>query len=208
MPGKTPMWGNPMREREILLFSFRKVHNNNNNTFPAKRKTTYNTKTVPHKSALKIMPQSVQLYGFVEYWHLKICATTGSCTLPLVNRPPSENSSRTALKIVPTLALVFMPQICCCTTCMDPYSTPVPINNTTTNQNKKCLLGICALALLGIMPFLLLSFLSQAYSEISHAPPLNVSCTLPNAFFYKYENDIFPPKCLFTFPNPKSKGQD
>jgi hypothetical protein len=37
---------------------------------------------------------------------------------------------------------------------------------------------------------------------------LNVSCTLPNVFFYKSKNDIFPPKCLFTFPNPKSKVQD
>jgi hypothetical protein len=56
MPGKTPMWENPMRERYILLFSFRKVHKNNNNTFPSKRKTTCNTKTIPHKYALKPVP--------------------------------------------------------------------------------------------------------------------------------------------------------
>jgi hypothetical protein len=78
------MWGNPMREREILLFSFRKVHSKNNNTFPSKRKTTYNTKTIPHKFALKTMPQYVQLYGFDECWHLEIHATTGSCTFPSV----------------------------------------------------------------------------------------------------------------------------
>jgi hypothetical protein len=33
---------------------------------------------------LKTVPQSVQLYGFAESWHLEIHATTGSCTLPSV----------------------------------------------------------------------------------------------------------------------------
>jgi hypothetical protein len=41
MPGKTPMWGNPRereRERERdLLFSFRKVHINNNKYISSKR---------------------------------------------------------------------------------------------------------------------------------------------------------------------------
>jgi hypothetical protein len=51
------------------------------------------------------------------------------------------------------------------------------------------------------------TFLSQALLENLSQSPLDVSCTLPNAFFYNFENVIFPPKCLFTFPNPKSKGQ-
>jgi hypothetical protein len=37
MPGKIPMWGNPTREREILLFSFRKVQYSNKITFPCQR---------------------------------------------------------------------------------------------------------------------------------------------------------------------------
>jgi Fe-S-cluster containining protein len=49
--------------------------------------------------------------------------------------------------------------------------------------------------------------LSNLLENLSQSP-LAVSCTLPNAFFYKSENDILPPKCLFTFPNPKCKGQD
>jgi hypothetical protein len=54
MPGKTPMWGNPTREREISYYSASgKYITTNNNTFPAKRKTTYNTKIVPHKSCLE-----------------------------------------------------------------------------------------------------------------------------------------------------------
>jgi hypothetical protein len=41
----------------------------------------------------KTMPQSVKLYGFDECWHLKICATTGSCTLP-----PIQSSFRKFFK--------------------------------------------------------------------------------------------------------------
>jgi hypothetical protein len=39
-PGKTPMWGNPMREREILLFNFRKVQKSNKYIFPTKENTS------------------------------------------------------------------------------------------------------------------------------------------------------------------------
>jgi hypothetical protein len=41
-------------------------------------------KTVPHKFVLKTVPQSVQLYGFAESWHLEMCATTGSYTFSSV----------------------------------------------------------------------------------------------------------------------------
>jgi hypothetical protein len=112
------------------------------------------------------VPQSVQLYGFAESWHLEIHATTGSCTLPPV-RPSSfrkffkgclENHAQTCLSFhASNLLLYGLVRI--------HTVRPVPTNNTATNQNRKCLLGICALALLGIMPFLLLTFLSQAYSE-------------------------------------------
>jgi hypothetical protein len=68
--------------------------------------------------------------------------------------------------------------------------------------------GICAHFVLGNVPTKLLTFLSQSLSESLFQSPSLVSCTLPNAFFYKSEHDLFPPKCLFTFPNPKSKGQD
>jgi hypothetical protein len=84
-----------------------------------------------------------------------------------------------------------------------------PAKKNQDNTHKKKCLGICALLFLGNVPTKLLTFLSQALSKnLSQSPSLVVSCTLPNAFFYKSENDIFPPKCLFTFPNPKSKGQD
>jgi hypothetical protein len=77
-----------------------------------------------------------------------------------------------------------------------------------TTLTQKISLGICAHFVLGNVPTKLLTFLSQALSENLSQSPSLVSCTLPNAFFYKSENDLFPPKCFFTFPNPKSKGQD
>jgi hypothetical protein len=44
MPGKTPMWGNPIRERSFI--SFRKVVSVENNK-TQKKKTTYNQKIAP-----------------------------------------------------------------------------------------------------------------------------------------------------------------
>jgi len=49
------MWGNPMREIEILLFSFSKVHINNNNTILIQEKSH-----LQHpKLFQKFMPQFV-----------------------------------------------------------------------------------------------------------------------------------------------------
>jgi hypothetical protein len=65
MPGKTPMWGNPMRERERerdLLFSFRKVHISNNKYNFQQEKSTYNTLKQPPKFCLEKCAKSVLLY--------------------------------------------------------------------------------------------------------------------------------------------------
>jgi hypothetical protein len=45
MPGKTPMWGNPMRQ--IDLYSFKKVHINNNNIISIKRNPLTTHKNSP-----------------------------------------------------------------------------------------------------------------------------------------------------------------
>jgi hypothetical protein len=45
MPGKTPMWGNPMRERSFI--SFRKVVSAENNKISSKRKPLTAPKTAP-----------------------------------------------------------------------------------------------------------------------------------------------------------------
>jgi hypothetical protein len=79
---------------------------------------------------------------------------------------------------------------------------------TEQHTHRKTALGFVPSFFLGNVPTKLLTFLEALSENLSQSPSLVVSCTLPNAFFYKSEKDIFPPKCLFTFPNPKSKGQD
>ena len=69
MPGKTPMWGNPTRERErerereILLFNFTKIHISNKLTISIQEKIPHGTKIVPCNFFLEICAKSVQLYG-------------------------------------------------------------------------------------------------------------------------------------------------
>jgi hypothetical protein len=104
------MWGNP-REREILLFSFRKVHISNNNTFSSQEKNHLQHKTVPPKSALKFVPQSVQLYGFAEIGTSKFVPKNRLLYLLLYDRPPSENSPKNCLENVPPLASILCPSL-------------------------------------------------------------------------------------------------
>jgi hypothetical protein len=73
------------------------------------------------------------------------------------------------------------------------------------HYTQKIALGFVPSISLGKVPTKLLTFLFEALSKNLSQSPLDVSYTLPNAFFYNFENDIFPPKCLFT---SKSKGQD
>jgi hypothetical protein len=57
MPGKTLMWGKPMRD--IYLYSFKKVHIYNNNTISSKRKIPYNTQNCPNFLPWKMCPEIV-----------------------------------------------------------------------------------------------------------------------------------------------------
>jgi hypothetical protein len=77
--------------------------------------------------------------------------------------------------------------------------------NSTLKQ--KFLLGICALALLENLPFLLPSFLSQAYSKISQAPSLNCLAHYPMHSFINLKmtfslQSVFSPSPTL---NPKAK---
>jgi hypothetical protein len=152
------------------------------------------------------MPQSIQLYGFAENSTSENVPRTGCCTLFLYGQPPSENSEKLPQKTCSKLPRFLCPSLLLYSLYRSVLYGLYQQKHSSTPKQKS-LLGIRTLALLENVPSLLPSFLSQAYSEISQAPSLNVSCTLPNAFFYKSENDIFPPKCLFTFPNPKSKAK-
>jgi hypothetical protein len=210
MPGKTPMWGNPTREREIYYSAFRKVQYNNKYTFPAKENTSQPQKNSPKNYALENVPKSVQLYGL-----LQICASKKHAQQSVV-RPAQYDPTTTRRS--PENASVFHAKGClenraqtsCCTDCTDPYST-AQHRKMEQHTHRKLPWDLCPLSPWEMCPpscSLSSLKLTQKISLTQLLSLLDVSCTLPNAFFYKSENDIFPPKCLFTFPNPKSKGQD
>jgi hypothetical protein len=158
------MWGNPTRER-YYYFASGKFRTTSITLF-SQEKYLLQHKIVPHKFVLKTVPQSVQLYGFAEIRHLEICATTGCCTFSSIRSSSLRKFFKDASKTVPKLALVFMPQECCCTACTDPYSTVSQQITLLQMKTEKCLLGICALALLEIVPLLMPTFLSQAISQL------------------------------------------
>jgi hypothetical protein len=106
MPGKTPMWGNPTREREreILLFSFRKVHNSSKITFPAKRNHLQHP-NCPTKICLDFCAKSVLLYDPPRNCSTSKTVPTACCTDCSVWPNNSKNSSKT----VPSPASIFVP---------------------------------------------------------------------------------------------------
>jgi hypothetical protein len=146
MPGKTPMWGNPTRERD-LLFSFRKVYYSSKLTISSQGKIPHSTNNMSQKKLPRFpCPQSVVwtiLYGL-------------------------EIANRTS-KIAPKNASIFVP---------NPYDYTDLYSTASHNRKifqpktlKNFFLGICAL--------LLLTFLSQAYSEnLSNSTPLILSVCL------------------------------
>jgi hypothetical protein len=93
---------------------------------------------MPKIYALENVPQSVQLYGFVENGTLKFVPQQAVIPCLMYDRPPSIFFSKVASKIVPTLALIFVPQICCYTACTDLHSTACSqqIKPTLRKQNS------------------------------------------------------------------------
>jgi hypothetical protein len=170
------------------------------------REKPLTTQKLSPKICLDFCAKSVQLYGFAQKLHLEKCAKQVCCTDFLYDRPPSKKLRKTASKMCQS-CLDFCAQVFVVRTVRIRTVRP-PTTKNQQHSKQKFLLGICAQALLGNVPSCCpLSSLKLTQKSLSISS-LNVSCTLPNAFFYKSENDIFPPKCLFTFPNPKSKGQD
>jgi hypothetical protein len=77
----------------------------------------------------------------------------------------------------------------CCTDCTDSYSTTSNNRKITQPKNIKSFLGICALAPLENVPSLLLTFLSQAYSEnLFQSPPLVFSKCLAHYPMHSFIN--------------------
>jgi hypothetical protein len=69
MSGKTPMWGNAMRERERererdYYLALGKYISVAITPFPSKRKIPHSTKIVPKSASIFVPKKYIQLYGF------------------------------------------------------------------------------------------------------------------------------------------------
>jgi hypothetical protein len=159
MPGKTPMWGNPMRERERdLLFSFRKVHISNKTTFPAKENTSQHQIypieicLIFHAKTYRCLASSVPRF---------LCPQSVVRTIPYGPKTTTENLKITS-KIVPKIPSIFMPNPYDCMDYTDPYSTD-------SHSRKKIWPKITEKNFSGIMPTFL-----ENYALFSTHFPLSI----------------------------------
>ena len=129
--------GETKREREILLFCFRKIQNSINNTFSAKRNTSYSTKLSPTNLSWKPCHSPYNCTDLLKFDTLKFVPQQVVVPSLLYGCPPSKNSSRMPRKSCPILPrfsclkndVVRPVRIC--------TIRPVPANNTAANQNRK-----------------------------------------------------------------------
>jgi hypothetical protein len=192
--------GKPNERERDILFNFRKVQYNNKIIFPDKRNHLQHPNS-PTKICLVFRAKSVLLYDPPRKCSTSKIVQTTCYTDCSVRSSNSKNAPPKLCQDPPRFSCAFLLLYRLYGSVQ--YDLQRQKNNSATKQKifpwdlcpSKCVLFAAHFPLSS-----LLRNLSQS--------PHDVSCTLPNAFFYKSENDIFPPKCLFTFPNPKSKGQD
>jgi hypothetical protein len=164
---------------------------------------------------------------------LKMCANLSEessfVSLQTLSQTLKQFSSFSLQKIAPLLCIMEMPRFPCqIRTTLWNHTDCTYLYSTTSHNRKifrpktqkKKFLGICALLWKTCSLCCSLSSLKHAQkisltlfsmcSQVSTSSRClhNMSCTLPNAFFYNLKMTFSPQKCLFTFLNPRSKGQD
>jgi hypothetical protein len=209
------MWGNPTRERErdlIIMLQESTYQQQNNISSQGKYLTAPN---LSHRNLPRFSCQNIPLSGLFRTSFSVPTVTCTDCSVrPKNNHQKSENHLENRAKN----HLDFVPNPYGCTESVRTVRIRTVRPPTTEKYFGQKFTEIfsresCPLSLKNV-PSLLLTFLSQAYSEnLSNSPPdvlstFDMSCTLPNAFFYNLKMTFSPQKCLFTFPNPRSKGQD
>jgi hypothetical protein len=183
MPGKTPMWGNPMREREIYYSASGKYISAATIHIPAREIHLQHTKTVPTNSASKSVPSPYCCTAHPENLHLESVHTV-CCTDCSVWPSSSKKNPLNSLEKCAQLASIFVPSSPCCTDCTDPYSTASNSKKITQHSNKNVSLGFVPKISWEMCPLCCPNFpLSSLLENLSQSPSL-VSCTLPNAFSY------------------------
>jgi hypothetical protein len=170
-----------------------------------RREITYNTQTVPPKSALISMPSPYCCMTLPENAApRKSCQQHAVRTVlygPTTAKTLLENCAKTRLDFRAFFSLLYglYKSI--------QYGLQEQKNNSATKQ--KFILGIRALAPLENVPSLLFSFLSQAYSKISQSPLVFSMCLAhyPMHFFINLKmtfslQSVFSPSPTL---NPKAK---
>jgi hypothetical protein len=117
MPGKTPMWGNPTRERKIYYSASGKYISAAKQHFQL-RKIPHSTKSVPQKSASFSMPKPyLCLASYVPRFP---CPQSIVQTVPYGPKTVTKNL-KTASKTVPKITSIYVPNPYDCMYCTESY---------------------------------------------------------------------------------------
>jgi hypothetical protein len=110
---------------------------------------------------------------------------TVCCTDCPVRPSSSKKNPLNSLENRAQPASISVPSSPCCTDCTDPYRTASNNRKITQHSNRNVPLGFVPNISWEMCPLCCPNFpLSSLLENLSQSPSL-VSCTLPNAFFYK-----------------------
>jgi hypothetical protein len=205
------MWGNPTRERDIIIqlqesTKQQQIHISSQGKYLTTPKQS-------QKLCLEKCAKFVLLYSLLRTsFSVPIVICTDCSVQPRNNKQISEIClENRAQNYLDFRAKYVLTPVQNCTDCTDPYSMASHSRKIIwPKTHRNFFLGFVPSFLgkraLFVAHFPFSSILKKSLS-ISSRCLLNMSCTLPNTFFYNLKMTVSP-KCLFTFPNPKSKGQD
>ena len=135
-----------------------------------------------------------------KYASWKVCPR--SVVQTVLYDPTARKTLKITSKTMPMPALIFMPSSPCCTECTDPYNTASNNRKITQHSNRNVPLGFVPNISWEMCSLCYPNFpLSSLLENLSQSPSL-VSCTLPNAFFYKIWRWPFPSQVSFHLSQP------
>jgi len=130
-----------------------------------------------------------------------------SCCMKWSVWPNNEKNTQNSLENCVNVALIFVPSSPYCIDCKDPYTTTSNIRKITQHSNINVSLGFVPNISWEMCHLCCPNFpLSSLLENLSQSPLM--SCTLPNAFFYKIWRWPFTSQVSFHLPptlNPKAK---
>jgi hypothetical protein len=203
--------GKPNERERDLLFSVRKVHISSKTTFPAKENTSQH-QICPTEICLVFRAKTIPLSSlFRTSFSVLIVRCTDCSVWPKNSHRKSEKHLENRAKNHPYFRAKTVRQYGLYGSVQ--YGLPQQ-KNISAKNSKNFFLGnraffprkTCPLCC-SLSSLKLTLKISLTLFPIS-SQTFDMPCTLPNAFFYNLKMTFSPQKCLFTFPNPRSKGQD